>query len=138
MDEVEKFSRQLTFYSVYTILRKRQELDEASKLRIDDARSFLEDLAKSLESMISLNGPLFIVDDLKDSIGALGGKLENVTRDEIRQYTQQIRGYTLQLRELKTNPNEFYGREKFDCLIESCKRLSDLYTENHRVFVCED
>jgi hypothetical protein len=136
--DTKKFSRQLTFYSIYTLLRKQQEPNETSRLRIEDARTFLGKIVKGLDSMISLNGPFFIVDDLKEVTEALGGKLENVTREEVRMYIEQIRNYNEQLRALKNNPQQFYQQERYDCLLESCRRLTDFYTENHRVLVCEE
>jgi len=134
MNSIERLQRHWTFYPLYTMIRKKEQPDETSKLRIEDARKFFEGITRSLDSMISLNGPFFIVDDLKTVIEAIGGKLENVTRDELKSYVDQIRNYREQLRELKRNPLGFYQEGKYDCLLESCRRLTDFYTgENPRV-----
>lgn len=138
MDTIQRLERHWTFYPLYTMLRKQEEPDRTSKGRIDDARKFFESVAKSLESMITPNGTLFMIDDLRTAVEALGGKME-VTRTEMREYIQQIRGYMWQLKELKDHPKEFYGKQKYDCLVESCRRLTDFYTsENNQPLVCED
>ena len=56
-----------------------------AKERIEDARKFFENVARSLESMITLNGNIFMIDDLKTAVEALGGKME-ASRTEMREY----------------------------------------------------
>jgi hypothetical protein len=136
MDSIQRLERHWIFYPLYTLIRQKNVPDDTSKLRIDDARKFFDTIVKSLESMI--NPPFFIVNDLGVVIEALGGKMEGITKEEVRTYANQIRGYNEQLRTLKNSPNEFYSKEKCDCLEESCRRLTDFYTENHRVLVCEE
>lgn len=138
MDTIQRLERHWTFYPIYTMMRKKEEPDMTAKERIEDARKFFENVARSLESMITLNGNIFMIDDLKTAVEALGGKME-ASRTEMREYIQQIRGYMWQLRELKEHPGEFYGRQKYGCLQESCRRLTDFYTSSSKAtLICED
>lgn len=131
MNSIERLQRHWTFYPLYTMLRTKQEPDGIAILRIGDAQKFFEDITKSLESIINPNGPFFLVDDLKTVIEALKGKMDGVTRTQVREYIQQIEGYMWQLNELKDNPLGFYEKQKYDSLLESCRRLTDFYTEEN-------
>jgi len=132
---VDKLGKHTIFYSVYNLLRQEQTPDEAAQLRIDDARKFLEEGVKSLESIISPNGPYYITDTAIDVMQTLCGKTRGATKEEVKSYIAKVRGFMEQLRTLRTSPLEFY-KEKHDALLEALHNMSNLYTENHRVLKC--
>jgi citrate synthase len=138
MDETEKLSKQITFYAVYTLLRKGETPDQTERLRIDDARKFLEEGVKSLESIISPNGPYYVTEMALDVMQTLCGKTKGATREDIKKYADKIREYREQLRILNLRPVEFYREGNYDGLLESLHNLSKLYLGNHQVLECRE
>ena len=124
MDKIEKL--QWTFRSLYTFLRKK-ELDEDYRSKIKDARDYFRNVLGELEIYINTDADIRKESrrDIRRAIEALGVNEMIVTRDEIRDYSQQLMDYLEQLRELDRNPGQFYEKEH-KSLYEMCKKLSGL------------
>lgn len=139
MERYDRLKYELAFCALSDAFEKRKEPSQIHAEYTHIAEEFFNQVLKGLESILNLHRGYFSVEDLREIVGIIGGRYEEMSSKDVGNGIEKINEVIRNLGQWEENPEEFYKSGNYPELFRICLGIRNKYRDkSYNIFTLKN